>query len=117
MSKSEIGKLGEEIAKEYLLKKGHRILEQNYRFGHGEIDIITELGETLVFVEVKTRQNLNFGEPELAVTPGKQNQLRKIGNAYIYEKELVEKECRFDVVAILLRKEKEPKITHYENAF
>lgn len=117
MSKSEVGKLGEEIAKEYLIRKDHKIIVQNYRFGHGEIDLITESGDTLVFVEVKTRQNLNFGEPELAVTPGKQKQLKKIGNAYLYQNEITQKECRFDVIAILLEKGKEPRITHYENAF
>lgn len=117
MSKSEIGKLGEEMAKEYLIRKGHKTIVQNYRFGHGEIDLITESGDTLVFVEVKTRQNLNFGEPELAITPGKQKQLRKISNAYLYQNEITDRECRFDVIAILLEKGKEPKITHYENAF
>ena len=119
MNKKEIGKKGEELAVEYLTEKGFEILHQNYRFGKGEIDIIAKDPEDgyTVFVEVKTRQNLEYGEPEYAITKNKQRQIRKIAESYLYEKEIENLECRFDVIAVLLENINSPEISHYINAF
>ena len=119
LSKKELGEKGEEIAVELLIEKGYKILERNYRYGHGEIDIIAKDpsdGYT-VFVEVKARQNLEYGEPEYAITKSKQKQIRKIAELYLFDKEIMELECRFDVVTVLLQGKGKLVINHYENAF
>jgi putative endonuclease len=94
-------------------------LERNYRFGHGEIDIIAKDSNDgyTVFVEVKARQNLEFGEPEFALTKSKQKQIKKMAELYLYDKGITEIDCRFDVIAILFRGKIRPIVTHYENAF
>lgn len=118
-NKKTIGQEGEDIAAEYLVNNGFEMITRNYRFGHGEIDIIVKDKSDgyLVFVEVKTRQNLEFGEPEYAITKSKIKQLKKIAESYLYEKNISEIECRFDVIAIIWNRETKPKITHYKNAF
>lgn len=115
----EFGNDGEDIAAEMLSEKGYEIVERNYRYGKGEIDIIAKDPQKnyLVFVEVKCRKNLEYGEPEYAITKNKINQIKKIALAYLYEKEIAEIDCRFDVIAILLRQKIKPVINHYENAF
>ena len=116
-NKKETGDRGEKLAADLLIKKNYKIVEQNYRFGHGEIDIIAKDKDVLVFVEVKTRKNLEFGPPEFAVTKNKQRQIRKIAEAYLYQKKISDLDCRIDVVAILLKKNLPPEINHIENAF
>lgn len=115
--RKSFGNYGEDLACKFLVKKGYRIVERNYRFGHGEIDIVAKDGDTLVFVEVKTRENLEFGPPELAVTKNKQRQIKKISEGYLYEKEITNTVCRIDVIAILNRKGYKPVINHIINAF
>ena len=111
------GKEGEDIANDFLLKKGYKIIGRNYRFGKGEIDIIAQTGELLVFVEVKSRKNDEFGRPEYAITQSKQKQIIRIAKAYLYENEIRNVQCRFDVVAISFEKKNNPNINHIENAF
>jgi putative endonuclease len=110
---------GEELAAQILSDKGYEIIERNYRYGHGEIDIIVNDPDAkcTVFVEVKSRKNLEFGEPEYAITKSKQRQIRKIAELYLFEKEIQEIDCRFDVVTILFEDFNNPVIHHYENAF
>ena len=112
-----IGELGEDLACEFLTGKGYEIIERNYRYGHGEIDIIARHNDVLIFTEVKTRKNLEYGMPEFAITKNKQNQIRRIATAYLYEKGISETDCRMDVVAILFKKSGTPYINHIENAF
>lgn len=117
--KKKIGNRGEELAANLLVRKNFRIIEKNYRFGKGEIDIVCEDPEnkSLVFVEVKSRTNLNFGDPIYALTKSKMGQLRKIADAYLYEKKIKNIDCRFDVVTILFKPKDKPEIKHYINAF
>ncbi|PIW70229.1 MAG: YraN family protein [Ignavibacteriales bacterium CG12_big_fil_rev_8_21_14_0_65_30_8] len=117
--KKKIGNKGEELAAEFLEKINYKIIEKNYRFGKGEIDIVCEdpNNKNLVFVEVKSRTNLNFGDPIYALTKRKMVQLRKIADAYIYEKKIDNIDCRFDVVTILYKPKEKPDIKHYINAF
>jgi putative endonuclease len=119
LSKEELAKKGEQLAADFLEEKGFEIVERNYRYGHGEIDIIAldPKDNYTVFVEVKTRQNLYFGEPEYAITKKKQQQVKKVAELYLYDKEIEQIDCRFDVVAILLEDEDKPVINYYENAF
>lgn len=95
------GDEGEEIAKQHLVQQGLKIIETNYRSGRsGEIDIIAEDGDVLVFCEVKLRTSDEYGDPEFAITKKKQAQVRKLAHAYLYERDIENRECRFDVVAI-----------------
>ena len=94
-----LGSYGEEFGKLFLMKKGYKIIKQNYTTPLGEIDIIARDGDTLVFVEVKTRESWRFGLPYEAVDRRKQ---RKIANvALLYLKRFREiPPCRFDVISI-----------------
>lgn len=115
-----LGDRGEEIAVELLTEKGYEIIERKYRYSNkGEIDIIAKDSVTSynVFVEVKTRYNLEFGEPEFAITKNKIRQLRKMAEAYLYDKNITEAECRFDVITVLLSDKSKPVINHIVNAF
>ena len=116
-NKKELGESGEEIACKFLEKKGYEIIKRNWHFSHGEIDIIAKDKDVLVFVEVKTRKNLEYGPPELAVPKTKQKQIKKIAEAYLYINEITNQDCRIDVIAILMLDKNTPQINHIENAF
>ncbi len=105
--KKELGKKGEEVAVQFLKKKGYRIIEKNYVCKMGEMDIIAREKDILAFIEVKTRTSMRFGPPQLAVNPSKQRQLSKVALNYLNEKRLDDVKARFDVVAILLGPVKE----------
>jgi putative endonuclease len=121
MSKAtkQFGDKGEEIAVELLQEKGYEIIERNYRYGKGEIDIIAKDPDTnfTVFIEVKSRKNLEFGDPVYAVTKNKIKQIKRMAELYLYDKEIDEIDCRFDVITVLLRGKQKPIIEHYINAF
>jgi len=110
------GHAGEDLAVDYLIKKGYRIIHRNYRFEHGEIDIVAEDGAVLVFVEVKSRRSKQFGEPEDAVTSRKRMLLRRTAEGYIFENNIEDKDCRFDVVTVDYETT-HPQVRHIENAF
>lgn len=112
---NEFGKLGEEIAVQYLVDKGYEILERNWHNVHKEVDIIAKDGQFLVIVEVKTRQTDEYGNPDIAVTRKKQRMLIAAANSYIFQKHL-EIETRFDIISIVFR-DGEPVIEHIEDAF
>ena len=112
----QFGQASEAQAEQYLLAKGYRILERNLRTPLGELDLVAEDGAVLVFVEVKARRSKEYGAPEDAVTVGKQHQIRKTSEGYLFEKIIDERSCRFDIVAIDLSV-KEPAIRHIEDAF
>ncbi len=103
MQKKALGKRGEDLALRFLKKKGYKIVERNYICKMGEMDIIAQEKDTLVFVEVKTRTSTAFGPPQLAVNPAKQMQLSKVALNFLKEKRLEDIKARFDVVAIVLR--------------
>ncbi len=112
---NETGKKGEEIAVKFLKGKGYNVVETNWRNGKHEIDIIAMDGKTLVVAEVKTRHSSAFGEPEIAVTREKQRALIRAANSYMLKKKL-ENEVRFDIISILIVKDKET-INHIADAF
>lgn len=118
-STKQFGDEGEEIAVEHLKEKGYEIIERNYRFSKGEIDIIARDPGTgyTVFIEVKSRKNLEFGDPVYSITKNKIKQIKRMAELYLYDKEINEIDCRFDVVTVLLRGKQKPVIEHYENAF
>ena len=102
--KKELGAKGEEVAVSYLKSRGYRIVERNYRIRFGEIDIIAEQGDDLVFIEVKTRSGTLFGSPFESVTKQKQKQLSKVALEYINKQGFHDRPARFDVVGIELQK-------------
>jgi len=110
------GKAGEDMAVDYLMKKGYRILRRNFRFYHGEIDIVAEDGKFLVFIEVKSFRSKMFGEPEDAVNEHKRKKLRRTANGYLIKHGIEDRLCRFDVVAIDLE-DALPRIRHIQDAF
>ena len=112
----ELAARGEELASELLVRNGWTIVERNYRFGRGEIDIIALDGGVTVFVEVKTRLSTEYGPPEYAVTPSKQRQIVKVARGYLFERQLAECECRFDVVTVEFIRGT-PSFNHIRNAF
>ena len=112
---NDFGKLGEELAVDYLTGKGYEILERNWRNIHKEVDIIAKDGDFLVIVEVKTRQTDAYGDPDTAVTKRKQRMLISAANAYIARKNL-DMETRFDIISIVFN-DGEPVIEHIEDAF
>lgn len=111
-TKVESGKEGERKAVEYLKSKGWKILAENYRYKHGELDIIGLDKDVLVFVEVKYRKNNDFGFPEDFVDNHKIGMVRKTAMNYIV-KEDWQKDIRFDIVSIT--GEELPE--HFEDAF
>jgi len=117
MSKhNELGKKGEEIARVFLMNKGHQVLAVNYRYGHKEIDLISTIDGCLVCSEIKTRSTLKFGFPEEAVTLHKQNFIKEAATAY-WEDHPEFRECRFDVISIIITGNRVCQIKHFEDAF
>lgn len=103
---------GENIAAEYLKKQGYRILERNYTTKAGEIDIVAEDKNTLVFVEVKARENTAFGQPIEAITRDKVKSIIRTAQLYLVAHKRQNSFCRFDVVEVL-----RGEVTHTKDAF
>ena len=114
----KFGAKSEDLAAWYLKQNGYKILEQNYRNRMGEIDIIAREKKTIVFVEVKSRRSIRFGNPKLAVTPKKQRKISMVALHYLKSTRQTTAKARFDVVAIIWPDGRgKPDITHYRNAF
>jgi putative endonuclease len=111
-----LGNWGEQRAAEYLEKLGYTILDRNFRYGHGEIDLIADDKGTLVFVEVKTQKSEAMGEAFTWVTRKKQRQIGRIALAYLTQNQIVDRDCRFDVIAVA-KDVGGVQIQHIVNAF
>jgi putative endonuclease len=112
---NDLGKLGEELAVEFLEKNGYTILETNWTFQKAEVDIIAQKGTVLAVVEVKTRSSIDFGLPQDFVKPKKIQLLVKAINEYVLSNDL-NVEVRFDIIA-LHKDGKDFKMEHLEDAF
>jgi len=109
---------GEEEAARFLTRSGYAILDRNVRTRAGEIDLVAREGKTLVFVEVKTRRDLEGDPPQAAVHTRKQNRLAKLAYGYLKQKRIRQTPCRFDVVSVIINDEGGVKaIRHIPNAF
>ena len=105
------GKIGEDLACDYLIKKGYQILERNWGNKWGEIDIIARDKETVVFVEIKTKVGISFGTPEEMVNPKKLAQIQRLASTYPLAKN---NQLRIDVVAVILKPDQNiQSINHY----
>lgn len=110
-----IGSEAEEMAHNFLLEKGYRILFRNYRYKRLEIDIIAEINEIIVFIEVKFRKNSRYGEPEIFVDEKKIQHMMEAAEAYLIERQ-ISRELRFDIISI--KKEgNQIQVEHFEDAF
>lgn len=113
--KKALGNRGEEIAVRYLKGKGYRILHRNFRTPIGEIDIIAEDRDRLVFLEVKTRADDSFGHPFEAVDQRKRERMKKVA-LYYMKNSGIERPVRFDVISIEI-KGNESSLSHIIEAF
>ncbi len=117
MHARDIGALGEKIAAEHLTGLGYMIRERNFRSREGEIDIIAEKDDFLVFIEVRTRTSNSYGTPEESVTTQKKERLIALAEAYIEDRDDLPSSWRIDVVAIELGpKRKVARLEIIENA-
>ena len=112
---NDLGKLGEELAVEFLQKEGYEILETNWVFQKAELDIIARKGNILAAVEVKTRSSLEFGLPQEFVKPKKIQLLAKAINEYVISNDF-DVQVRFDVISIY-KNNKSFEIEHLVDAF
>jgi putative endonuclease len=117
MNRQEVGKLGEKAAQKFLKKRGYRICETGFRCCHGEIDIVAQKKDCLVFVEVRTKSNLDFGTPEESITQAKKERLIASALTYTTTHQNIPSLWRIDVVAIELDDKGKPRrIELIENA-
>ena len=113
----ELGIRGEKAAAQYLTRKGFEIRDRNWRCQAGEVDIVAEEEDALVFVEVKTRASCEHGFPEEAVDAKKRRRYELIASYYLKDHEVGDKAVRFDVVSILAVAPERAFLRHYRNAF
>ena len=114
MSTTTVGRGGEVRAQYYLEERGYKLLRRNYRNGPREIDLIMQVGCTVVFVEVKSRSKTDYGTPAEFVTPAKRKLLIRAAEAYLLEMALLDAPARFDVIEVYLGTD---QVHHIENAF
>ncbi|RDC54989.1 YraN family protein [Pedobacter chinensis] len=113
---NNLGKEGESIAKQYLVNNGYEVLDENWTHGKAEVDLIVYKDGIMVFVEVKTRTSIAFGQPEEFVHKSKQKQMELASSEYI---EIMnhKNDIRFDIIAITFTKNKNYNLNHIEDAF
>lgn len=112
----ETGKKGEEIAGDFLQSQGFKILEKNWRYRRLEVDLIAMDSDVLVFVEVKTRSNAFFGQPEEFVDKKKEEHLARAAAEYMHQIKH-DWAIRFDVVSVILENENKWEVKHLRDAF
>lgn len=113
MDKIKTGSNGENLAAEFLMEKGFRIVARNYRWRHAEIDLIVQRDEWLIFVEVKTRSSNAWGEPESFVDDFKRRLIYAAAEEYIFSTDW-QGHIRFDIVSV--KSGASPEIVHFEDA-
>jgi len=117
VGRQAFGRVGETEAERFLRRKGYRILDRNVRSPSGEIDLVAQAGEVLVFVEVKARRTEALGGAGQAVDGRKQARLIRLAARYLARRRLRQPPCRFDVVLCTGGTDKPEAIEHIENAF
>lgn len=112
-----LGRKGEDLAHRFLKNAGFHILARRFRLpdGSAEIDIVAREGESIVFVEVKTRRTSEYGSPERAVGSEKEKKLIRAARSYLLRAGADWSQARFDVITVVATKR--PSISHYRDAF
>mgnify|MGYP001764877382 CR=1 FL=1 len=113
----QFGYASEQLAEQFLLAKGYRILERNLRTSLGELDLVAEDGQVVVFVEVKGRTTEAFGGALFAVNHRKREKLVKVASQYLAQRHWSERPCRFDIVLVQGQPAPQQQIEHLQNAF
>ena len=113
MNTRKFGIIGEKIAQDYLRNKGYEILETNFYTKRGEIDIIAQKGNYIIFIEVKTRTNMKYGTPAMAVNSIKKKHIKFVAKIYLSLNKRKEQDVRFDVIEVFIMDGK-CKINHLE---
>lgn len=108
------GRAGEDVAAKFLRQKGWHILQSNFRCHDGELDLIAQDGEILIFVEVKTRSNTLHGQPGEAVGRAKQGRMIRAASRYLSQRQFWDKSCRFDLVTVVFRNN-QVEVEHWED--
>ena len=112
------GTRGEHAAERYLAGLSYRVLRRQHRNSGGELDLIALDGDTVVFVEVKTRSGVTHGQPIEAVNAEKQRRMTRAALVFLKRENWLERRSRFDVIAVVWADATSaPQITHYRNAF
>ena len=112
-----LGRIGEDLAAGALVARGYAILERRFATERGDIDIVAEDGDTLVFVEVRARATDEFGTAAETITDAKKRQVARLAAEYLAVRQISNRPCRFDVVAIDKALGPSPEITIYSDAF
>ncbi|MCY3781736.1 MAG: YraN family protein [Chloroflexi bacterium] len=117
-NRRQTGEAGEDIARQYLRRKGYAILTSNWSTRLGELDIVAERGGVLVFVEVKTRRGADTDAALASITPAKHERMLNAVYQYLHEHDIdPDRQWRIDVIAVALRAAGPPRIDHVEDAF
>lgn len=106
MNTRKFGIIGEKIAQDYLRSKGYKILKSNFYTKMGEIDIIAQKENWIVFVEVKTRTSLKFGTPAMAVNFNKRQHIKNSAKVFLHINKLEDRNIRFDVIEVFINEGK-----------
>jgi putative endonuclease len=115
--KRKLGRTGEKLARKYLARQGYKHIQSNYLVRGGEIDLIMRDGRTIVFVEVKTRQNENYVQGERLIHYAKRQHMATAARQYIHANRLHEYPCRFDAIIIITPEGEKPIVRHEQNIF
>jgi putative endonuclease len=118
VDRQALGRWGEDLAARHLERAGYELLARNWRCKAGEIDIVARLDQAIVFVEVKTRSGLGFGEPASAVTQVKAHRIHAVAGRWLAEcRPPGWHDLRFDVISIVRQREALPELVHLQGAF
>ena len=117
LARKKLGKAGEDVARKYLKRRGHRILAKNYTFSIGEIDLITYHEDCIVFVEVKTRSDPQTLDTEFPVSRTQRRHAVRAAQAWLSQHRDPDCAYRFDAVSVVLPRDGEPSVRHIVDAF
>jgi len=112
--RQKVGNWGERVAADYLHERGYKLVARNFRTPYGEIDVVVQKNDFIIFVEVKTRTSSSLGPPEISVTPRKQEHMLAAAEHYAQQNEI--DHWQIDVIAVEGKPGTKPIITHFENA-
>ena len=117
LARQLLGLVGEDLAARELASRGYAILERRYRTEYGEIDIVAQDGDTLVFVEVRAKATAEFGTAAESITDVKKRKVTRMAVDYLSRRNIANRPCRFDVVAVDDALSESPQVTIYPAAF
>ena len=116
-SREQFGLEGERLAERFLRRQGLKMVARRFATPVGEIDLVMRARDTVVFVEVKTRRDREYADPEDAVGRDKQRKMARCAAWFLRRRRLEDRPCRFDVVAVVIAEDAEPEIEHFPDAF